>query len=416
MTIIFSLQCFCIGIDYSSSFISVWPYLKNMIKPESPKYFYLAICSSYHISAIVMSIILGKYIDQRGSVRKTFICVNMLMVIGSIVYVMPFSPWLPVLGRFIAGVGGALIPITAGETAKCYPSSVMKRKFSLFYSLYNAGFIIGPGVMLTFKSVNICLSVLNIRYENFCGLLTVVLMSSLAVISYIALDDVSNIYHINKTMVDQETKRDVSWCSLCSHVDVGFILILSFFGKYFYCAVEMWLPLLIMEVRRESITEMNMMMMTSGLISVIVLVIFSIIRISNSQIFYFSVLGNLSFCGVLGVYLLYYFFPLNAYVKMTGTLVYGVSLAGLGVSDGIFVINTLAIMSPPSKQALAESTRVSFGRAGFLCALILSPWLFDWMPFVTLVYICIVLCQAIFMLVRIKTLICPKQLTNNSFK
>ena len=56
-TIIFTIQTLFLGFEYSVTFLTLWLYLKNLVKPELPKVWYGFVSVAYLVGSLSMALV-----------------------------------------------------------------------------------------------------------------------------------------------------------------------------------------------------------------------------------------------------------------------------------------------------------------------------------------------------------------------
>ena len=130
-TRVFIFQNFLLGIEYSITFLTLWIYIKTLVNTTNPKLFYSIVSSCYLLSAIIFSTIIGRWADKTRSVRMVFLISNSFPIVGNVIYVLHFSPWFLVVGRFLCGIAASLRSVIIGEVVRCFPSEVSPSKISV---------------------------------------------------------------------------------------------------------------------------------------------------------------------------------------------------------------------------------------------------------------------------------------------
>lgn len=128
--IAFTAQTFLVGLDVSLTYLALWKYLNDVVKPAKPLFFYSLIFITFFIPSISLTVIVSNYIDKTRNVRRIFFVINIFVVVGCLLYIVPFSPWFLVIGRFLAGTGNSLRSVMSSEIARSYPADVLPSKLS----------------------------------------------------------------------------------------------------------------------------------------------------------------------------------------------------------------------------------------------------------------------------------------------
>ena len=194
------LECLMLGMEYSVTFLTLWLYIKTLIDTNSPKIFYSLISASYLLACVLVSVVVGRWVDRTRKIRRTFLVCNYFVVIGNIIYALPFSPWLPLAGRLISGFDGPLRSVISGEVARCYPADEVLGKFSIMGMAFALGFIMGPGVNFMFTTVDFWIGAWHVTYVNVPGLYMAVAFSFTQVFTYFTVSDISREYDLKSEL------------------------------------------------------------------------------------------------------------------------------------------------------------------------------------------------------------------------
>ena len=165
------------GIDYSITFATLYLYLTTIIKATKPELFYGIITAAYSCSSAMFGVISGRLLDKY---RRATIYTNITIitqVVGNIFYVISFSPFFPLFGRFLAGFGDSYSSVMTGEVVRIYSNEKSTRILWLIASSYSLGFVFGPALGIIFNGIDFRVFGLPINYTNFAA----VFISSLGV-------------------------------------------------------------------------------------------------------------------------------------------------------------------------------------------------------------------------------------------
>ena len=263
-TLIFAIESAVMGMEYSVTFLTLWLYIKDLVKPDHPKVYYGVISACYMFSSILSSLIVASFVDRYRRVKTVFLSVNVIVIIGNIIYALPFSPWILIAGRLLSGLAGALKPVISGELARCYPSEELPSKFAIIGASFVSGFVTGPAINFAFKSCNFWIGGWHITYENIPGLYMAALYFIVEIMCLFMVFDISREYDLKAERyelieMDRKNSTDnaieicepnspenspllinkitppsvMSVCKTLLHdFDAGLILALSFFSMY----------------------------------------------------------------------------------------------------------------------------------------------------------------------------------------
>ena len=118
--ILFTIESLLVGMDYSLTFLTLWLYIKTLVKPEKPTVCYSIVSAAFLAASLILSGFVGRIVDRTRDVRKTFFVMNTVVIIGNLIYSIPISPWTLGIGRLLSGFGGPLRSVIAGELARSY--------------------------------------------------------------------------------------------------------------------------------------------------------------------------------------------------------------------------------------------------------------------------------------------------------
>ena len=115
ITYIAHIQAFLFGIEYTSISVSALYYFSEDFHTDDPNLFYGMSMAAVYGSAIFSNPIMGRLVDETRRLRIIILVALAFGVIGNFVYTISFStPWLPVIGRFLAGIIDGCYPVMSG--------------------------------------------------------------------------------------------------------------------------------------------------------------------------------------------------------------------------------------------------------------------------------------------------------------
>ena len=139
----FSIRMFFIGIEYSVILPSCLLYMKTF--DVSNVYMGLVV-AAYPFAGMISLPIVGRIYDKTKRTREIFILLNLLQIIGNVIYAIPFSIWLPLSGRFLAGLGDGFAACAMGEITYTYPKSYRTGILSIMELGRVLGLVVGPAI------------------------------------------------------------------------------------------------------------------------------------------------------------------------------------------------------------------------------------------------------------------------------
>ena len=143
LCIAFGLRMFFIGVEYSVILPSALLYMETFNVSAVMDGFVIA---AYPFAGMLALPIFGRIYDKTRKTRELILLLNSFQIIGNVIYAIPFSKWLPLSGRFIAGLGDGFLACATGEIMHIYPKSSRTGIISLLELGRVLGLIIGPAI------------------------------------------------------------------------------------------------------------------------------------------------------------------------------------------------------------------------------------------------------------------------------
>ncbi|XP_057313945.1 uncharacterized protein LOC130655233 [Hydractinia symbiolongicarpus] len=143
LIVAFFLRFFVCGAEYSVILPTALIYLKSL----SAGYVFMGfVVAAYPFAAMISLPLFGYLYDKTKRLKELLLILNSFELIGNVLYALPYSKWLPAVGRLTAGIGDGFIALTVGELAYLYPSSERIAILSLMELGRVCGLILGPAV------------------------------------------------------------------------------------------------------------------------------------------------------------------------------------------------------------------------------------------------------------------------------
>ena len=168
--IVLTIQVLFLGYDYSITLVNLWIYLTQMVKPDTPTLLYSIISVVCLLSAAIGAVVFGRIANRTRCVRLLFFVANILLIVGNIFYMLPFSYWYLLVGRVLAGSGHGIRAVITGEIARCYNGNKLLKKFTVIGSAHAIGFTLAPAINILVQSFHARIGKLEITFANASGL------------------------------------------------------------------------------------------------------------------------------------------------------------------------------------------------------------------------------------------------------
>ena len=430
--IIFVFQSLLLGMDASLTLLTLYMYLKEDIKSDMTLMYYSVISVLFYLPSLCFSAIIGYLVDRYRNVRLTFFTINVLMIVGNLLYALPYSPWFLMVGRLLAGVGGPLRSVMTGEIARSYSADTLRSKLSYMGLSYCSGYIAGPAFNVVFRNIEFTIMSWKVTYLNIPGLYMAVLFSILQVMSVIMLSNLSKVYDLKMETMKDMVKEDVTINNpieeakesthllnrtegvsssihtlrkMLANFDIVLLLSLAFFQYYFANCFVMWRPLIVIEKMHWTIYSLGFVYIGQGVSCVLPCLFFIFgCTTSNKFIFYVAVLTQPALIFIHVIFIVLFDYNTNLYLNISLWIMYCVLYIPNIVVEEIFLVGALAQMVSSKYQVFADGIRLTAYRMGGITALSMSALIFDRMNIVATVHVGIILLCFVLLIIRRETL------------
>nr|XP_047144777.1 uncharacterized protein LOC124818255 [Hydra vulgaris] len=405
-----------------------------MIITNNPKLIYGLVSVSCMFTSTITTPFVGRYVDRRRNINTCFLICNMYMLIGNVIYSLPFSPLFLIGGRVISGFGGALKSIIYSETIRSYQANEINSKLSVLSVMVYFGFMLGPGINFFFKNIYFFIGDWHLQYVNFPGIFLSILCFIMEILTMTMVYDISkeldyksldknssSINKINELNIDDILKTAVLQPInsnqhsvikilkvLFFSFDSALVLFSNFFIAFFFINTDIWLPLLIIEKMSLSVTEINICYFGVSGVCAILLIGIIFRPFSDEKMMVVTVLSLVGFCIVSAGFIILSYIPDNKALNILMSIVYMTSYAGAPIITDVYFVSTLAKMVNSNVLTFVDSVRSSSFTAGALMAFSFSAFIFDYVTMFGALYIVISVVIAILFICRKKHFINPK--------
>lgn len=184
----FCIRMFLIGVEYAIILPSVWLYLKTF---NVKTWFLGLIVAAYSVAAMISLPIVGRLYDKTRRTKEILLAMNTFEFLGSLIYALPFSPWLLLTGRFLAGLGDGFFAAANGEITQVYPASKRIGVFALLEVGRVVGVTLGPSLNFFLEDVDFYISKWHIFYGPAPGLFMAVVWLLMQLVTFFMVFDLS---------------------------------------------------------------------------------------------------------------------------------------------------------------------------------------------------------------------------------
>ena len=189
----FILRYFLMGVEYSIILPTALLYMKTF--GAGPFFTGLTI-AAYPIAAIISLPLFGYLYDRTKRLKELLLVLNLFEILGNLIYALPFSIWLPLLGRFIAGIGDGFLALTVGELTYLYEDGQRLGILSLLELGRVLGLIIGPTFNFLIEGKRIQVDTWILDNNTLPGFLMAIMWSMLEFLTFIC------VFNLAKGLID----------------------------------------------------------------------------------------------------------------------------------------------------------------------------------------------------------------------
>ena len=194
-------------MEYSLTFVTLYLYLKDVIKTDQAIPFYSAISSIYVLMKISTGLLISPIFDRTRRLRLLMVVGNGVIALGNALYTIPLSPWFLFIGRLLSG-SVFLRPIMTAEIIRSYAPKESLKKFSVFGITYGLGVIMGPAINFFFAHSNFIFLDVRIGYANGAAFLMTFVFILMSVLSIFCVSDLSKEFDLKEYLRLNEDSFD----------------------------------------------------------------------------------------------------------------------------------------------------------------------------------------------------------------
>lgn len=253
----FMYQVFLNGLERGTNFATLWVYLTTLVQTKQPELVYGLATVTFYAPPVLFAMVVARFADKTGQIRLILFICNFLNMLGSIVYIIPYSSYFVIAGQTLLGFSIITRPVTSGEIARLYPTS--PNKIPVMVSPYFLGLLLGPLLAASLQHVKFSIFNIPITYGNISGIILFFLyIFGQFSVTFLA-SDLSNEYNYAEHNNSIETGKDeqeekanqrssfyhVLW-KMFQSFDIMLIMLLTFHVAFHDIAFCRLIPVIIM--------------------------------------------------------------------------------------------------------------------------------------------------------------------------
>ena len=139
------------------------------MKTENPGLYYGLSRACLCASGVVCSILLSYYGDRTNDIREISIALSAFNIIGNILYLLYYSPYIIILGQFLSGTIGARNVIIEAELSRVFSKDEISHKTAITVLFTTLCGLSGPCLIFAFKYVHIGFGDCQLMIGNMSG-------------------------------------------------------------------------------------------------------------------------------------------------------------------------------------------------------------------------------------------------------
>ena len=296
-TRVYAAQMVLLGIEYSVVYITLWVYIKTLVNTDNPEMIYSLAAAAYLVSSILASFPIGKWVDRTRETKCVLIIGNGMIIFGNLMYSLPFSPYFLISGRFIAGVGNSLRSVMIGEVFRSYKADESISVISMLGISFGVGFLTAPAINIAFLKMKFNINTWRITDANIAGIYMAALFLILEIIIALYASNLSKEFDMKGLEEENYVKVSIPEGNACEKskllgekkenpdqtvglfeylktllkLDIILIMLLSFHFMYLVTTLDLWLPMIIVDVLKWSLLEVDVINFSRAVIALLIL-------------------------------------------------------------------------------------------------------------------------------------------------
>ena len=351
---------------------TIWVYVTRQIVNHNPYLVFGIINAISFLPSIILNPLVAYFGDKYRRPKILLYLTNILVIFGSVLYMIYFSVWYPIIGTFLLGCRSSLRPILVGEIARSYSPDELVKKLPLFSNFIYVGLCPTSIILIFFETVDINIDGLHIQYGNICSLFLIALAIIIQVLAVFYVHDLSKEYDFKqeevekvedsvarKPLLKQQTPALIEkFRRLFTSFDVVLSYCLAMISGYAEMAMLKYIPIVILTKLDYSIAVLNIGLCVNSLMSIVIMMVIVRVSISSKTAYYICIVSFLSMI-VIG-FLFTLMKPTNTYtINWILFLLISILFSVFYLAEDVFLICITAKLVKSDIQSFAEGFRMS---------------------------------------------------------
>ena len=351
---------------------TIWVYVTRQIVNHNPYLVFGIINAISFLPSIILNPLVAYFGDKYRRPKILLYLTNILVIFGSVLYMIYFSVWYPIIGTFLLGCRSSLRPVLVGEIVRSYSPDELVKKLPLFSNFIYVGLCPTSIILIFFEKVDINIDGLHIQYGNICSLFLIALAVIIQVLAVFYVHDLSKEYDFKqeevekvedsvarKPLLKQKTPILIEkFRRLFTSFDVVLSYCLAMISGYAEMAMLKYIPIVILTKLDYSIAVLNIGLCVNSLMSIVIMMVIVRVSISSKTAYYICIVSFLSMI-IIG-FLFTLMKPTNTYtINWILFLLISILFSVFYLAEDVFLICITAKLVKSDIQSFAEGFRMS---------------------------------------------------------
>lgn len=439
---LFFFQCSATGVQNTMMQSSLFGYI-SVWRTHHINFYYGLTTSAQVFAPILLASLVSRYADEYRHIKLYMNICNFIFIIGSVIYMLPYSIYFPFIGRALQGVIYLARIFIHSEVNRVYPKGEINQRIILLILGYGVGEIIGAVLMTIAESIDFFIGDVHLVYGNFPPLVLAITMLILIPAIMISAHDLSNefdfktheyseLYHAQQIALkklgnkdgytaeeDDETRKLLQmtensvprrnmWIVKLRRdftFDAVYLLTVQFYSAFWILTVSFSIPYTVKRLHLHP-NAIQYSYITLSSVTVLISLILYRMQLKSRGVYALGIISltTSSFLAIVTFlistelsYPLSY--PLLGLFLVLGSILF--------VCDNVFVIVTLGCLFDSTNQCMVEGLRMIIYLSGGILSGFLVSQLFNFVNILFPLSVCMTFIFLVWLIRRRKTLSNP---------
>ena len=430
--IIFCIEHLVNGMIHTMFATSSWFYITRQLQTERPYLIYSVMTYLHFLPNLLFGLIITHFHDKFRQTRLFILFINVLCLIGGILYAIDISLYFPLVGCFILGIRFFVQPIAVGEMARTYPAEQLTYRLPALNICLFLGS--GPACLINYLSRNIDFHIgpIHIKYGNFLGLVVVGTFLILQITTFLFAHNISLEFDLksyteeekyleNKKLIDKEENEEnkelndntknpsilMKLKRILTKFDIMLMYFLVLLFNYIAYFCFSYVPLLLQAELHYSTRYVNFYYLVFTWLLIIFFLTIIVVKPSSKTTYFagvisfiFLIIVGICFRGITENKGEVYNIAMLATIAVLNAIIYSF--------QDVFLLCTIAKFVKPDIQSLADGMRGIIGMIGVAAGCLCIPMFMEYKNIFYDLLLAILILSITLLIIRRKTLIDPK--------